>query len=50
MGTDYFKELAIDLVEFTSSLNFEQAREVVDFLRVEGFVDYDQLKEYYEDE
>lgn len=41
-----YEELALDLLT-TCELGIDQARAIVTFLKVEGFVDYDQLEEYY---
>ncbi len=43
---DVYKELATDLLTATH-LGMDQAVAIVSFLKDEGFIDYDQLKEYY---
>jgi hypothetical protein len=44
-----YEEMVIDLIT-NCSLNAFQARKVVNYLRGEGIMDYDILKEYYQDE
>lgn len=45
-----YEELVIDLVT-NCNLTMFHARKIVNYLRGEGILDYDQLKEYYlEDE
>lgn len=44
---DVYSELAIDLLTATSQLTMFQSKQIVEFLQEEGFIDYDQLKEYY---
>ena len=41
-----YKELVIDLVT-NCNMNMFDARKVVNYLRGEGILDYDILKEYY---
>lgn len=43
-----YEELVIDLVTNCNMTMFD-ARKVVNYLRGEGLVDYDGLKEYYEE-
>lgn len=49
MVDDVYKELAIDLLT-TCDLGMDQATAIVRFLRSEGLIDYDDLKEYYLDD
>jgi len=49
MERSVYKELAIDLLTICE-LGMDQAEAIVKFLSVEGFIDYDQLKEYYHDD
>jgi len=49
MASNVYDELAIDFVK-VARLNKFQANIIVDFLKNEGFIDYVQLKEYYEEE
>lgn len=42
------EELAIDLIAFTN-IGIDDARSVIKYLRSEGIIDYDILKEYYDD-
>ena len=48
MVTDYYGELAIDLLT-ASDLGLNQTTEIVAYLRDNGLLDYDVLKEFYED-
>lgn len=46
-----YDELALDLMALCAvPLSLEQAKEVVSFLKSEGHIDFDALKEYYDDE
>ena len=44
---DVYQELAIDLLTAATGLTMFQTKQIVAFLDQEGFIDYDQLKEYY---
>lgn len=44
-----YEEMVIDLIT-NCNLNAFQARKVVNYLRGEGIMDYDILKEYYSEE
>lgn len=46
---DVYNDLVIDLVS-NCRLNMFTARKIVEFLKQEGHIDYDALKEYYTDE
>lgn len=46
MNKDLYEELALDLVK-NAGLSMFSARKVVDFLKKEGHIDYDALKEHY---
>lgn len=46
MVNSVYEELVIDLVT-RCNLNMFQSRKIVNYLRGEGILDYDQLKEYY---
>lgn len=44
-----YEELIIDLIT-NCNLNAFNARKIVNYLRGEGIIDYDILKEYYSEE
>lgn len=44
-----YEELVIDLIK-NCGMNAFQSRKVVDYLRGEGILDYDGLKEYYSED
>lgn len=46
MINDVYAELVIDIVMHCNTNAFT-ARKIVDFLKKEGHIDYDALKEYY---
>ncbi len=45
-STNIYHDLAIDLVK-NCRIDMFTARKIVDFLKQEGHIDYDALKEYY---
>lgn len=49
MANDYYKELAYDIFANTES-SMALAEEIVKWLKGEGLLDYDSVKEYYTDE
>jgi hypothetical protein len=49
MVSNLYKELAYDLFANTAT-DLAQAENIVDWLKNEHLLDYDSLKEYYEDE
>lgn len=49
MSNSVYDELAIDLL-MAGDFTREQTQQIVDYLKGEGLLDYDALKEYYEDE
>ncbi len=48
MAGDLYKELAYDIFANTAT-DLAQAENIVDWLRGESLLDYDALKEYYDD-
>lgn len=46
MSDSVYEDLVIDIVTHCN-MNMFQARKVVNYLRGEGILDYDILKEYY---
>jgi hypothetical protein len=49
MASDIYKELAYDIFANTST-DLAQAENIVDWLKHEGLLDYDNLKEYYDED
>lgn len=48
MASDLYKELAYDIFANTAT-DLAQAENIVDWLSGESLLDYDALKEYYDD-
>lgn len=48
MVDDIYKELAYDIFANTAT-DLAQAENIVDWLKNEGLLDYDNLKEYYDE-
>lgn len=48
-SNDIYHDLAIDLVK-NCRIDMFTARKIVGFLKQEGHIDYDALKEYYQGE
>jgi len=49
MGYSVYDELVTDLL-MAGDFTTDQTQQIVNYLRGEGLLDYDALKEYYEDE
>ncbi len=48
MVNDLYKELAYDIFAHTAT-DLAQAENIVDWLKGEGLLDYDCIKEYYDE-
>lgn len=49
MDNNLYRELAIDIVANIDKMDMFMAEKIVRFLKEEGFIDINQLKEYYVD-
>lgn len=49
MVKSVYEELVIDLIT-NCNMNAFQARKVINYLKDEGILDYDNLKEYYSED